>query len=205
MAFTLKIRSVQTTETVGQLDDDLWRNIRALARSKTSYFRKKDADKVGPQEEVLNLFHQIDGLMKQMTVKIINRSKTIATALAKEALTNPNKRVESIAKLKRLDQIFGNLQEDAGSGKLMANAVGNLANGMRKQIYPIMQNARAQLAQIIQIEKMAEQPQYSKKHEQEKRRRLEQMKRMEKLRDLGVLGEREKKELENKARERVRR
>ena len=157
MAFTPKIRSVQTTQTLWQLDDDFWRNIRALARSKTSYFRKNDADKVGPQEEVLNLFHQIDGLMKQMTVKIINRSKTIATALAKEALTNPKKRVESIAKLKRLDQIFGNLQEDAGSGKLMANAVGNLANGMRKQIYPIMQNARAQLVQIMQREKMVKQ------------------------------------------------
>ena len=111
-------------------------------------------------------------------VKIINRSKIIATDIAKEALTNPKKRVESIAKLKRLDQIFVSLQEDAGSEKLMSNAVGNLANGMRKQVYPIMQNARAQVAQIIRMEKeQQEQPQYSKKEEQEKRRKLELLKR----------------------------
>ena len=157
MAFTPKIRSVQTTETLGQLDDDFWRNIRQLAKSKTIYFRKKNPEKVGPQEEVLKLFHQIDGLMKQMMVKIINRSKIIATDIAKEALTNPKKRVESIAKLKRLDQIFVSLQEDAGSEKLMSNAVGNLANGMRKQVYPIMQNARVQLRQIMQGEKMTKQ------------------------------------------------
>ena len=48
MAFTPKIRSVQTTQTLGQLDDDFWRNISALAKSKTIYFRKKDPEKVGP-------------------------------------------------------------------------------------------------------------------------------------------------------------
>lgn len=170
MAFAPKIRSVQTTQTLGQLDDDLWRNIRALARSKASYFRKKDADKVGPQEEVLNLFHQIQGLMKQMTIKIINRSPPIATALAKEALTNPKKRQESIAKFRRLDQMFGSVQEDAGSEKLMANAIGNLANGMRKQLYGIMQNARAQVAQIMQREKIA-------KSKEQKKRDTDQPKR----------------------------
>jgi len=85
--YTPKVRSIQATETIGQLDDSLWRTIRKLIKSKTSYFRKKDADKVQHLEEVLNLFHQIEGFMRQMIVKMINHTPTIARAIVNEALT----------------------------------------------------------------------------------------------------------------------
>lgn len=150
----MKIRSVQATETEGQLEDSLWRYIRVLAKKISKYFRKKDSEKVESLEEVLNLFHQIDGIMTQLTVKMINHSPVIAAALAREALTNKKKRSESVANLRRLDQVFGIIQEDAANKKLMANAVGNMANNQRKPINRLMQNTRSKLAQLIKSEKL---------------------------------------------------
>lgn len=57
----------------------------------------------------------------------------------------------------------------------------------------------------LAAKRQQEQPQYSRQDEEYKKSKLEQWRRMEKLRDLGVLGEREKREFEKRAREKVRR
>ncbi len=151
----MKSMPLQTPESLSQLDADFWRAVRELAKVRTSYFKKGDTEKVKPQEEVLNLFHYLEGLMEQMTVKIVNRSRTIATAIANEALSNPKKGNENMSKLRMLDQIFKDLQDNAGNKKQMSHGIGNLAAGMRKQIYPIITNTQTQLAQIVKREQQA--------------------------------------------------
>ncbi len=150
----MKSIPLRTPETLRQLDDDLWRAIRKLAKVRAKYFRKGKTDRVEPQEEILNLFSYLYGKMEQMTVKMIDYSRNDAIAIANEAFKNPKKRQENLSKLLRLDYIFKELETDAGNEKRMSNIIGNLATGTRKQINPIISHTQTKITQIEQIEKM---------------------------------------------------
>ncbi|MFH0868245.1 MAG: hypothetical protein V1831_02945 [Candidatus Woesearchaeota archaeon] len=152
----MRISSIQTPESVRQLDGDFWRAVRKLARSKTKYFRNKNTEKVESQEEVLDLFHYLEGLMKQITFKIINHSGTVAKELVNEALANPAKAQENMSKLAKLDQSLKDLEVNSGIGKQMSNAVGNFANGTRRQINATMKNAQSQLAYTAKMRQQAQ-------------------------------------------------
>lgn len=151
-----------TPETLRQLDNDLWRAIRRLGKVRGKYFRKGKTERVEPQEEILNLFGYLNGKMKQMTVKMINQSRSDAIAIANDALTNrnPKKRQENMSRLLTYNRIFNDLQEDAGNEKRMSHILGNVAIGTRKQINPIITNVQNKLPQIGRMEQQAKkQPQ----------------------------------------------
>ena len=147
---------LQTPETPRQLRGDFFRAFRKLAKSMNGYLGKSSTERVVLQEEVLNLFHYLDGLMKQMTVKIVNHSRSDAIAIANEALKNPKKRKDGMSKLLKLDHIFKRLQVDAGDERRMSAGIGNLASGVRNQINPIIGNTQTQLTQIARREQQAE-------------------------------------------------
>jgi hypothetical protein len=161
---------LRTPETLRQLDYDLWRAIRRLAKARTRYFRKGKTDRVELQGEVLNLFGYLYGKMKQMTVKMVDYSRNDAIAIANEALKNPRKSQENISKLLRLDQILKELQDDAGNEKRMSSIIGNLATGTRKQINPIINNTQAKIAQLVKREQQVQKARAAQQSKQPKRK-----------------------------------
>lgn len=146
----IKVTSLQTPETLKQLVGDFWRAVRRLAKVEQNYIRKPNAEKVEPQAELLNLYHHDMALTKQKTLKVVNHSPAVATALSKEILStnDEKKRQRLLLSLRRLVQIIIGLKEDAGIGIEMSRGVGNQADYVGNQIDGIRKDTEAKISQI---------------------------------------------------------
>ncbi|MEK6869451.1 MAG: hypothetical protein AABX63_00055 [Nanoarchaeota archaeon] len=154
-----KITSLQTTETLKQLDGDFWSSVRNLPTRRNNYFRKPNTEKVEPQEDFIRLLQHIEGLMNQMTLKIINHSVTVAKSIANEVLSTKDekKRQQGILRLRKLVQIFRSLKEDAGIGIEMSRGLGNQAAFVGDRVESIRSDTESKLALIIRMGQQARQ------------------------------------------------